>query len=316
MTQTRREGRERTGPRWYVRLLSWNLHALPLSAGRSPRLRRVAAVVMARLPDAVLFQEVWARGDRRDLESRLGDRYQRVEAPARGGLWRPSGLLIFVRDDWTIEQTAFHGFSMSAPGWRVWEADELSGKGVLSVRVGRGGRHVTLVTTHLQAEYGDHRYGDVRAAQLGELGDVIERLPWAPPIILAGDLNTRPDEDAVLQGFLQDWLDLGRGVREQCRCGTQMNADGRPGAWIDYVLARPPAGGYAATVDFELFRNRSLDDPYSDHHGLFATIEMQEGRSAPLLGALLASPLRVTRRRSLLASVVGTLDLVSRRLLT
>ena len=35
-----------------------------------------------------------------------------------------------------------------------------------------------------------NRYGDVRAAQLGELGDVIERLPWAPPIILAGDLNT------------------------------------------------------------------------------------------------------------------------------
>ena len=82
MTQTRREGRDRSGPRWYVRLSSWNLHALPLSAGRSPRLRRVAAAVLARLPDAVLLQEVWAPGDRRDLASSLGDRYQLVEGPA------------------------------------------------------------------------------------------------------------------------------------------------------------------------------------------------------------------------------------------
>ena len=312
MTQTRREG----GPRWYLRLLSWNLHALPLSSGRSPRLRRVAAAVMARLPDAVLFQEVWGQGDRRDLEARLGGRYQLVEGPARRGFWRPSGLLIFMRDDWTIEQTAFHGFSMSAPGWRVWEADGLSGKGVLSVRVGRGGRHVSLVTTHLQAEYDEHRYGDVRAAQVGELGEVIERLPWAPPIILAGDLNTRPDEDAVFRGFLEGWVEMGRDVREQCQCGTQMNPDGQPGAWIDYVLVRPPDGGHAADVGFELLRNRSLDDPYSDHHGLFATIEMQEGRGVPLLGALLASPLRMTRRRSVLASVLGTLDLVGRRSLT
>ena len=216
---------------------------------------------------------------------------------------------MFIRDDWTIEQTIFHGFSRSAPGWRVWEADGLSGKGMLSVRVGRGGRQVSLVNTHLQAEYNGNRYGDVRAAQLGELSDVIERLPWAPPIILAGDLNTRPDEEAVLRGFLTDWLDLGRDVRERCECGTQINADGRPGAWVDYILARPPDGGYAATVDFELLRNRNLNDPYSDHHGLFATIEIQEGRSAPLLGALLASPLRMTRRRSVLASFLGTLDL-------
>ena len=123
--------------------------------------------------------------------------------------------------------------------------------------------------------------------------------------------HTRPDEDAVLDGLLRDWVDLSGAIRERGGCGTQLHSDGRAGDWIDYVLARPSLRGQARGTDFELLRNRALDDPYSDHHGLFVTVELQQAprRRAPLLGLLVDSPSALSRRQWLLASIRGALDL-------
>lgn len=310
--QSTGEREEQTGgSRWYVRLLSWNLHALPWSVGAQRRLSRVAQEVLSRLPDALLFQEVWTQGDLRHLTERLGTEYRVVEGPDSTRLRRRSGLLVFIRQSWTIEDVAFQPFTASAPRWRIWEADGLAGKGVQRVRIERGGRRLTLVNTHLQAEYGEPRYDDVRAAQIRELRDIVRQLPPTEPVILAGDLNTRPDEDAVLDGLLRDWVDLGRAFRERCGCGTQLHGDGRAGDWIDYVLARPSLRGQARGTDFELLRNRALDDPYSDHHGLFVTVELQQAprRRTPLLGLLVDSPSALSRRQWLIASIQGALDL-------
>lgn len=298
------------GARWYLRVLSWNVHALPFALGRRARLERVANVILRELPDAVQLQEVWAPRDWRYLNSRLAPRYELVEVPARNLLFRQSGLVTLVRQDWQVEGVASHTFSVRAPSWRVWEADALSNKGVLAVRISRGGRRVVLYNTHLQAEYEESRYEAIRAAQLAELSDFVERLSWNPPFVLTGDLNTRPDEHAVLRGLLSEWIDLGHGFRERCECSTQIHGDGRKGAWVDYALARPSEGGRTRAVEFDLITNDGRDQPYSDHEGISATVEMLEpgAGTVPLIGLLITSPAPMSRRTFFGASLLAWLD--------
>ncbi len=77
------------------------------------------------------------------------------------------------------------------------------------------------------------------------------------------------------------------------------------------MLARPSLRGQARGTDFELLRNRALDDPYSDHHGLFVTVELQQAprRRASLLGLLVDYQSALSRRQLWLACIRGALDL-------
>ena len=92
------------------------------------------------------------------------------------------GLLTFVRvaAGWIVRgQPEFRRYDSSAPAWKIWEGDGLSGKGALIVSLERNGERVFAVNTHLQAEYPSSNYSSVREAQLSQLAEFLAGLDKA-----------------------------------------------------------------------------------------------------------------------------------------
>jgi len=260
-----------------LRILSWNVHGLPspFSKHRAQRLRRIAAQIATEKPDLLALQEVWAGSLRLLLPSCPGYAARFVRARNGGA---SGGLLLLVREggDWTIDEHTlrFRRFSHYAPRHRVWEADGLAGKGAaflcLDHRADRG--RLWLVNTHLQSRYRSNAYVTVRRAQLHELGRWVHELGESAPVVLAGDFNTPADGDPLYEGVASLGVDVTAGSRRRGDV-THHPAQSAAG-WIDYVLVRPPAGGRAAGRT-RLIENVASDDPYSDHAGLVADVEVE-----------------------------------------
>jgi len=284
-----------------LRLVSWNVHGVPSAPRIAERLSAIARAIAARKPDLVLLQEVWRHRDAAALEKRLRrDGYTVVGIPTGGIVMRTSGLLAFLRTaaGWRAEAEHFHEFEAEASDWKLWEGDGFGDKGVQSFTLARDGFALQVLNTHLQADYTPGGYAEVRRSQLAELRELAEaRL--TRPLLLAGDLNTTPDEPAFEQ--LHGFLDLGARLRESCGCGTSVEPDAAP-RWIDHLLARVP-DGWRIEAEVSLLRSQRKDVPYSDHQGLDAALRLTPptGRAALALlaTAKLAGP---TTRREFLAS--------------
>ena len=147
----------------------------------------------------------------------------------------------------------------------------------------------------------------MRRRQLEELRALAQSVPSDLPLIAAGDLNTRPEEEPYAR-LIEYWNDLGEERRSACQCGTHFLESGREGGWIDYILARRSAAWDVQATRFDRILNESSDDPYSDHHGLIATPALARRASASLT-LLAVSPallkLHLTRRQCLRALSLG-----------
>ena len=268
-------------------LISWNVHGLPFDATREKRVDNVATEIRRLKPDLVLLQEAWLAGTAEQLDCRLRDLYERLPdaAGVRSGLLslyghRRGGLLALVRRDspWKADASVEHRFTeydASGPWYRVFEErDGIAGKGVQSFGVSDGSTRIAVLHTHLQAQYPERRYEEVRAAQIGQLLEQA-RQPGFDVMLVAGDLNTHAGETALYGKLVAELTDLTTDYRKACGCGTLAGAIRRETDWIDYVLARPAAAVKVAWK-VEQILNSGPDDPYSDHHGLW--LEMKIGR--------------------------------------
>ena len=288
-----------------LRLVSWNVHDVPGAPRRPERIEAIAELLALRAPDLVLLQEVWSNRAADTLAASLGPHgYDSVEIPdGRGIALRKAGLLAFVSGaaGWHASAPRFHEFEVEAPAWKVWEGDGLGDKGVLGFRLARGDFACEVLLTHLQAAYEPRGYATVRRAQLAELRAQVEAAaarhrPEAVPVLVAGDLNTTPDE----AGFdeLRDLDDLSAPLRQRCGCGTVFEDEGKA-PWIDYLLALPE--GWQIGAELALIQNEHPDVPYSDHQGLEAAVMFTPPTLHAALPALLAATLAgpVTRRELL-----------------
>jgi len=262
-----------------VSIVSWNVWGLPFHHAPS-RLPRVVERIRSIGPDFVILQEVWLRPYATHFRNAFENRYDFAEYKSIAPL-RTGGLLVLADRSrgWHVTGTRFVEFRRTAPFWRVWEMDGLSGKGFLVVDVRNDdGTSLRLIATHLQSQYGKGReYEEVRGAQLTQLNDFV-RSYAATPIVLAGDFNTTPKgNDAKLYHSFADgmWTDFTAIARAKClpleKCGTHFNGTALTNEWIDYIFARPESLA-AATVD--LIRNQpplSL----SDHEGVQALIDIK-----------------------------------------
>jgi endonuclease/exonuclease/phosphatase family metal-dependent hydrolase len=254
-------------------VLSWNVHGLPepFSKDRKARLARVAAAVATERPDIAVFQEAWIDGARRLARALPG--YEPCFVAWRGD-WVRSGLMMAVRRDgqWNVDASGIHfrEFTARGPLWKVWQADGLARKGALFVPLRQGATRLWMVDVHLQARYPGEPYTELRLLQLRELQQWIEDLGRAIPVVTAGDFNTPADEEEVYREIARLGADCcipsHQGERDVTNYPVHSSA-----AWIDYVLARPAAGG-SASGSTRLLRNRGVDDPYSDHHGLVVQV--------------------------------------------
>jgi len=255
-------------------VLSWNLHGLPWPLSKDPRgrIQRAGAKIRELAPDVILLQEIWSGWAIDSLSRALHPDWSALCNQGRLGGAR-GGLLALVRvaRGWTVRgRPEFYPYDSSAPAWKIWEGDGLSGKGALIVSLERNGERVFAVNTHLQAQYPGADYLSVREAQLSQLGEFVAGLDQGMPAIIAGDFNTDCREPLYAR-IAEMGIDLtadGRGER-----GTNFDLrDGKP-VWIDYILG-PASKTWKAAAELELIVNRGADDPYSDHNGLFCAVTL------------------------------------------
>ncbi len=255
-------------------VLCWNLHGLPWPISKDPRgrIQRASAKIRELAPDVILLQEIWSGWGVEILMRALHPEWKASCVPRRRGA--PSGgLLALVRaaSGWIVRGAPeFYRYDASAPAWKIWEGDGLSGKGALIVSLERDGERLFAVDTHLQSQYGGSDYFAVRDAQLRQLGALIARLDQGVPAIIAGDFNTDCREP-LYSRIAEMGIDLTVNAREGR--GTNFDLrDGKP-TWIDYVLSTN-SKRWSARAELELIMNRCFDDPYSDHHGLLCTVTL------------------------------------------
>jgi hypothetical protein len=255
----------------------------------------------------VLLQEVWRQSDAELFFGALQVAgYASVEVPG-GREWpaRTSGLLSFVRSaaGWRAEQVRFHEYAAEAPDWKLWEGDGIGDKGALGFTLARGELELAIWNTHLQAAYEPGGYAEVRRLQLVELHDAVAA--ESGPALVAGDLNTTPDEAAL--GALAGFRELTAPLRKRCACGTSV--DEPPSReWLDYLFAKD-ADGWCIEGEVSLLGNEQPDTPYSDHQGLDARVHVTppslHAALAWLAAARLAAP--TTRRELLVGAALGWL---------
>ena len=255
-------------------VLSWNLHGLPWPLSKDPRgrIQRAGAKIRELTPDVVLLQEIWGGWAIESLSRALHPDWSPLCVRGRLG-GANGGLLALVRvaGGWVVRgRPEFRRYSSSAPAWKIWEGDGLSGKGALIVSLENNGEQLFAVDTHLQSQYPGSDYLSVREAQLSQLGEFVAGLDQSVPIIIAGDFNTDCREP-VYARIAEMGIDLtahGRGEQ-----GTNFDLiDGKP-VWIDYILG-PDSKRWKAAAELELIANRAADDPYSDHSGLFCAVTL------------------------------------------
>lgn len=248
-------------------VLSWNVHGLPFRSATPQRIVRIAGRIASEQPDVVFLQEVWFNRYRRILARQLASAYDFIYEPRRRTRRPRGGLLLLIRRDsgWDAQRPrTFTTFAARAPWYRFREADGVSGKGILTVRLANGGRSLLLTATHLQAQYGARVYHAERKAQLDQLIGVVGTRSDGPHLI-AGDFNTTADEGLYGSHLaaLGDDLTVPERARE-ADSGTHFDRHHARLKWIDYVFAR----NLPTPTETTRIRNHAADDPYSDHDGL------------------------------------------------
>jgi len=259
-----------------MKLICWNLHAVPLIGVRvAQRLTAAAAAIDREAADVVLLQEIGTADAVHILQQMLGPNYAVMNGENGSGRHCGGLLTLLRRDTWQAAgQAAFTRFTVSAPAWKFWQGDGLFKKGVLAVTandVARG-RRVVFLNTHLQSQYGYfHADGVLRArqayvperiGQLRELEAVARR--YRDLLVVGGDFNTTADEWPAL-GLPEAWQELTATLR-LTGAMTYIERTG-PHSWYDYVFAQSP-GSEHIEATAHLIENTGVDVPFSDHHGL------------------------------------------------
>jgi len=303
----RRDGRA-------IRLATLNVWGLPWPIGREGSARMDA--IGARLPalelDWMACQEVWTEGARLRL----------IEAGRRAGLlhvWHRdvalggSGLLVLARDP--FQAPHFEAYTVRGFPQRIWHGDYHGGKGFCALRFETPHGPITLIDTHLHAQYGADAYNDEyphRVAQVVQLSAAIAAIPT--PVVAAGDFNMSEGRreygiftglsrmrDAAAELDRRQPTTLGANPYRKER---QPHDDER----IDYVFTRDGEGARVRVRSIE----RIFDETpagaaagYSDHAGLLAEIELvpdaaaRPGEPDPAAAELAARELAAGRAAAL-----------------
>ena len=220
--------------------------------------------------DIVLIQEAWKNDARHALlqhEGVVRNFPFRVDAVDRPG---GAGLVILSR--FPIEEARFHRFHAQGNCLKFWEADCLSGKGILAVRLRIGARSLWVGDTHLIACYPGPDAGEeacdeadpngaTRMAQLIEARGFIEDLAAGGPLLLGGDFNfTRtsryyaamvrpasptPPDRSPTGDSRRGWSEAGQGETRAGRIDYLWTMAGNEEAW--HVVA-PPSPIFTAPV--------------------------------------------------------------------
>ena len=243
-----------------IRVMTWNLHG-----SARPRLDAVADLIREHDPDVIALQEV-RKAQARRVAALLGWRgpeWAFKHNAARPLWWRAEGLALMSR-----HRLAPHPPVVLTPGVsrrsyrrRILLAAEL-------VLPDGDERRLLVVDVHLASDADDD---EIRSEQAEHLTAV---LPASPPVVVAGDLNSHPDSEAVERllaaGLVDCWAAANPDLPAARGFTSPANA---PRQRIDYVLAR----------DLPVVRVMVVDDlgpamsGLSDHRPVLVTVALAQG---------------------------------------
>ena len=139
------------------------------------------------------LQEVWAEEDAVLLRRCTGR--SRLEVPGAPHLGAPvrqsQRPACWSLSAYPIEEVRFTEFELGRYAHTPWHLEWISTKGALAVRVKTALGSLEFVDTHLQASYRTGHYVPTRLAQALEVATLLGR---TEAVVLAGDLNSPPDE--------------------------------------------------------------------------------------------------------------------------
>ena len=261
-----------------INLLTWNIKMLPGPLGNGSddelRARKICDAILDVDPDIVCLQEVFDEGIRSIVNEHLSDAYGNIieKSDVRLSLAQDSGL--FFASKYPITSHMFR------PYFNGVMSDALANKGALAVSIDTQDGPIAVITSHLQADYGDiGEYEDVRRYQISQIAKV--SASFSEPTLIVGDLNISAEENEDPEIPTPEYLRFLRLLdardlfREECHgcTGTTfdpdnpMVKDNEEAQRLDYILA----SGEAFTCNRSTIMRM---DSLSDHYAVYAEVEV------------------------------------------
>ncbi|MEL6306869.1 MAG: endonuclease/exonuclease/phosphatase family protein [Chloroflexota bacterium] len=255
-------------------VLSLNVWGAPYAKHRQARMQAIVAYIEVLKPDVVLFQEAYLAPDRTILTEGL-----KAILPYQH--YFPSGLVgsgLLTVSAYPIVNTAFQAFSMQGKPEDITRGDYYARKGIALTRLDTPEGILDVYNCHTHAQYepdNDNEYAVYNETNLYEAARFLDAQSGATPALLAGDLNTRPDQAGyriITQlGSLVD----ARHQLTQTHTPTYRTENPYTGAadqCLDYVLVRNIGVDSVRHVMTETLSGEA--EAYSDHDGVWCAVRL------------------------------------------
>ncbi len=269
-----------------IKIATLNVWALPLAIADSvqERVDAIAAHLGELDADLVAFQEAWTDDVKQRLaEAGLNGGYATVWYEPRG---TGGGLLVLCRRP--VLEARFHDYRLKGLPQRVDQGEYYARKGFLHLRLATDEGPVSVLNTHLHAEYTSSSHSDyfgVQTAQIVQFASCLAGI--SEPVIAPGDYNVHegnpPYRVLLGLGGLEDCAAVLDHRQATVRKGNPYRKEKTgPDSRVDYVFYRSGATREVRPVSVE----RIFDAPlrldgqpaaYSDHDGLLAEFRLTNG---------------------------------------
>ncbi|GAB1864971.1 sphingomyelin phosphodiesterase [Camponotus japonicus] len=271
-------------------ILTLNCWGIPyVSKNRITRMSAIAEKCASREYDIICLQEVWSVEDFKVIKAKVQEILPHSHYFYSGVVG--SGICILSR--YPIYDVMFHKWPLNGYVHKIHHGDWFGGKGVGLCKIKILNMNINVYTAHLHAEYNreNDEYMAHRVLQAFDTAQFVRMTSGgADAIILAGDLNTEPQDLAyrIIRGV--------SGLIDACpssasHIGTNECANNsytcskfartRPdGKRIDHILY---LGSKTVKVEITNFQhplpNRVpyKDFSYSDHEAIMATLKFTNG---------------------------------------
>lgn len=261
-----------------MKVLTLNIWGAPYAKHRSARIKAISEKITDLNPDIMLFQEVYLPNNRKDLIERLQGEWQYHH-------YFPSALVgsgLLTMSKFPIIDVHFHKYQMQGKPDDILHGDYYAGKGIGLTRIDTPDAMIDVYNSHTHAQYdsdNNNEYAAYTETNLYEVARFIDSHSGASPVILCGDLNTRPDQ---------------AGYRIITRLGSLVDGYYHLNAKHPITLSNdnPYTESIDQCLDYVLLRNIGIDSidlvmteklsgealAYSDHYGLIAEFSLGENR--------------------------------------
>ncbi|MGJ3237863.1 MAG: endonuclease/exonuclease/phosphatase family protein [Anaerolineae bacterium] len=258
-----------------MRVLSLNIWGAPYARHRRARVAEIVDALLTLDPDVILLQEVYLADNFRQLRDGLGERWSHYRYFPSGLVG--SGLLTFSK--YLIVGSNFHAFRMRGKPDDIGRGDYYAQKGVGLTRILVDEALVDVYNVHTHAQYDfdkNNEYAVYNETNLYEVTRfVYQHSSDLYPVVLGGDLNTRPDQDGYrIVMDLGDLLDVGfHLVGEHSVTFSQDNPYVESvDQCLDYLLVRK-----IRPIRFDVVLRHVLTGDvlaYSDHYGVLVDLDL------------------------------------------